>query len=303
MQKILCVQTNSATGLLLLTPLLRCIKNQLGAEVHLLTDIAFKHLIENNKNADHIYYVDGNLTGVEAAIRLHEFDTILDFQNDAISKKIADYLKANHLVYETSFFKKLLASFKKEKNSLQKIFSLGEKLGVTNDGKGVDFFIKEKEKIAPEDLPTSHIAGYISLFLLPELSAEWYMQVCAQINHPIILLGTITDKQKAEKIAQADDVKIYNAAGKFSFNEMAHIMASSKIVMAEANEYLLIAIAQQVRILALWKKEHTNFEIADCYNRNYLSAQLRAPFVEDEKTLKNKKLERVVEAIKQLQFS
>ncbi len=303
MQKILCIQTNSATGLLLVTPILRCIKKQLGAEVHLLTDVAFRHLISENPNVDHFYFLDKSPMAAEAAIRLHEFDSILDFQNDAVSRKIAAALTANHLVYEEGFFKKLFNSFSNANDALKKIFLLGEKAGVRNDGLGVDFFIKEEDKITPADLPTSHIAGYISLFLIPEFPVAWYLQVCAQINHPIILLGTESDKEKGEMICRTDDVKIYNAAGKFNFNEMAHIMATSKIVMAEANEYLLIAIAQQVKTLALRKSDHLKFDIAACYNRNFLAAQNRMPFVEDTKTLKNNKIERVVAEIKQLQFS
>jgi ADP-heptose:LPS heptosyltransferase len=303
MQKILCIQTQSATGLLLMTPVLRCLKNQLGAEVHLLTDVAFRHLVEHNNNIDHFYFLDNSPMAVEAAIRLHEFETILDFQNDPISNKIANFLKANHLVYEIGFFKKLMASFRNEKDGLKNIFSLGQKLGISNDGRGVDFFINAEDKISANDLPTSHIAGYISLFLLPELSVEWYMQVCAQINHPIILLGNSKDKQKGEIICNSDDVKIYNAAGKFNFYEMVHIMGASKVVMAEANEYLLIAIAQQVKTVALWKASHEKFDISACYNRNFLAGQTRALFVEDVKTLKNKKIERVVAAIKQLQFT
>lgn len=302
MQKILCIQTNSATGLLLVTPLLRCLKNQLGVEIHFLTDVAFRHLIENNKNVDAFYYLDNNPVAAEAAIRLHKFTCILDFQNDSISNKIAGYLKAEHLYFETNFFKRLVSSFKREKDSVQKIFSLAQKLGITNDGRGVDFIIKEDEKISVNDLPTSHLAGYICLYLLPELSAEWYMQVCAQINHPVILLGSPDDKQKGETIAQTDDVKIYNAVGKFNFNEMAHIMASAKIVMAEGNEYLLIAIAKQVKTVALWKTANKKFEIADCYNRNFLAAQQRKPYAEDAKTLKDNKLGRVVANVKQLQF-
>lgn len=301
-KKILCIQTGSATGLMLLTPLFRCIKQQLDAEVHLLTDDAFRHIIDNNSNIDQLYYLHGNPVAAEAALHLHKFETILDFQNDGVSQKIAASLQANHLVYETGFFEKLFSLFKNEKNSLKKIFTLAQKIGVSNDGKGVEFFINAQDKITPSDLPTSHIAGYITLFLLPELSADWYMQVCAQINHPIILLGTADDKNKGESIAATDDIKIYNAAGKFNFNEMAHIMASSKMVMAEANEYLLIAIALQVKTVALWKKEFEKFDIADCYNRNYLAAQQRAPFIIDEKTLKNKRLDKVVAAIKQLLF-
>lgn len=303
MQKILCIQTQSATSLMLLTSLLRCLRHQSGAEVHVLTDVAFKHLVENDKNIDQLYFLDNNPVAAEAAIRLHKFETILDFQNDAISNKIANFLNANHLVYETNFFKKLIASVKNEKDGLKRIFYLGNKLGISNDGRGVDFFIGEEDKIAANDLPTSHIAGYISLFLIPELPGEWYMQVCAQINHPIILLGTADDKEKGKAIAKGDDVKIYNAAGKFNFNEMALIMSSSRVVMAEANEYLLIAIAKQVRTIALWKTTHLKFEIADCYSRQYLASQHKEPFVEDSKTLKDRKIERVVAAIKKLQFT
>lgn len=303
MKKYLCILTSSALKVMLLTPVLRGIKTQLpNALLHFITDDGFKHLVKNNSYIDQLFLLNNNSATLQAELSMHQYEAVFDFDNEAFTHQMAASTGAPIFFEKTSLLQKLKEIFQPKKNIPDKYFSIAASTGIVNDGKGLDFFMAEKEKIGADDLPTSHLAGYIALMLLPSLSIDWYKQVCAQINHPIILLGDETDKQKGAAIAEADDVKIYSAAGKFSFNEMAYIMASSKLLVAEANEYLLIAIAKQVKTVALWPAKAPKFDLSNCYHRLFLAKQTQRVFIEDSCTLKNHNIHQVIAAIKKLQF-
>ena len=105
---------------------------------------------------------------------------------------------------------------------------------MVNDGLGLDYFIPPKDNIKKEDIPTSHMHGYLALVIGASLATKKLplhklQQICAAINHPIILLGGKEDYEDGKKIAEVDDIKIYNACGKFNLNESADLIKNSKL--------------------------------------------------------------------------
>ena len=59
--KILVVRFSSIGDIVLTSPVVRILKNQLNAEVHFITKNVYKCLIENNSNIDKIYSIDTDI--------------------------------------------------------------------------------------------------------------------------------------------------------------------------------------------------------------------------------------------------
>src|SRR5690606_31315939 len=78
------------------------------------------------------------------------------------------------------------------------------------------------------------------------------MDIVAQIQYPVILLGGKEDIINGELIAAVDEVKIYNACGKFSLNESAAIVKNAKLVIAHDTGLMHIAAAFKKTILSVW---------------------------------------------------
>ena len=79
-----------------------------------------------------------------------------------------------------------------------------------------------------------------------------WKEFCKQIKHPVILLGGPEDKKAAEAIAAVDDIKVYNACGKFSLNESADLVRKAKLVITHDTGLMHIAAAYKKPIISIW---------------------------------------------------
>jgi ADP-heptose:LPS heptosyltransferase len=77
-------------------------------------------------------------------------------------------------------------------------------------------------------------------------------ELCAAIDHPVILLGGKEDRENGQLIAAADEIKIYNACGKFNLNESADLVKNAKVVITHDTGLMHIAAAFQKPILSVW---------------------------------------------------
>jgi heptosyltransferase-2 len=132
-----------------------------------------------------------------------------------------------------------------------------EKLGVVNDGLGLDYFIPENERVKKDDIPFSHSHGYVAIAIgaahnTKKLPVEKLQELVEKIKYPIILLGGKEDFLNGEKVAESDTVKIYNACGKFSLNESADIVSNAKLVISHDTGLMHIAAAFKKNILSVW---------------------------------------------------
>lgn len=120
-----------------------------------------------------------------------------------------------------------------------------------DDGLGLDYKLPESESIRADDLPASHHAGFYTVVVDGELAESVNLaDAIAAVAHPVILLSDADAIPLAAKIDSGDD-KIYNAAGKFSLNEMADIIRQSKLVVTGHNDFLYFALATNRRIVYL----------------------------------------------------
>jgi ADP-heptose:LPS heptosyltransferase len=111
--------------------------------------------------------------------------------------------------------------------------------------------------VKESDLPTSHMHGYIAVVIgaalaTKKLPLHKLKELCAAIDHPIILLGGKEDYENGKAIAQVDEIKIYNACGKFNLNESADLVKKSKLVITHDTGLMHIAAALQKPIISVW---------------------------------------------------
>jgi ADP-heptose:LPS heptosyltransferase len=130
-------------------------------------------------------------------------------------------------------------------------------LGIRNDGQGLDYFIPEKDHIKQEDIPVSHWMGYVGLVIgaqhaTKKLPVDKLKALCQAIQYPVILLGGKEDAATAEEIRAIDDVKIYNACGKFSLNESADLVKRARLIISHDTGLMHIAAAFKKEIISVW---------------------------------------------------
>jgi heptosyltransferase-2 len=144
-----------------------------------------------------------------------------------------------------------------KKHIVDRYFDCIAPLGVKDDGMGLDYFIPDRDKVKEDDIPTSHKFGYIGIVIgaalnTKKLPLHKLKELCAGINHPIILLGGKEDYLDGKEIAEQDDIKIYNACGKFNLNESADIVRNAKVIITHDTGLMHVATAFQKPVISVW---------------------------------------------------
>src|SRR6202012_3043144 len=120
--------------------------------------------------------------------------------------------------------------------------------GIKNEGAGFDYFIPAQDELKPEDIPTSHQAGYVGLVIGAALATKRLPlhkleDICRGTNHPIILLGGKEDTEIGRTLAAIDPIRIYNACGIFNLNESAALARQAKLIVTHDTGLMHIAAA------------------------------------------------------------
>ncbi len=261
--KVLVVRFSSIGDIVLTTPVVRCLKEQLeNAEVHYCTKASFHGMLSPNKYIDKIFSFKNGLWEVLPALKRERYDYVIDLHKNIRSGKVKRFLKAESYSFPKLNFKKwMYVNFKfdvmPKVSIVQRYFEAVSPLGVKNDGKGLDHFIDKADEVGPKDIPLSHVAGYIGCVIggsyeTKKLPVEQWIKLCKEINFPLILLGGKEDKEEGDLIAATDPIKVYNACGKFSLNESASLVKFSKGVITNDTGLMHIAAAFNKNVISLW---------------------------------------------------
>lgn len=261
--KILIIRLSSIGDIVLTTPIVRCLKQQLkNVEIHYLTKPAFASILSSNPYITKVHSLKESIIATTKELRQEKFDLVIDLHKNVRSFQIRSNLGVKGFSFSKLNFKKwLLVNFKV--NRLPKIhivdryFKAVSKLGVANDGKGLDYFIPTNEEVNLNSLPTTHQINYIAFVIgathaTKRLPVEKIISICKQIKHPIVLLGGKDDESNGEQIQQAIGNSVYNACGKYSLHQSASLVKQAYKVITHDTGLMHIAAAFNKDIISVW---------------------------------------------------
>lgn len=262
-KKILIIRFSSIGDIVLTTPVVRCLKQQLpDAEVHYLTKRSFKGIVEHNPFITKVHSIEKNVNEVIAELKSHNFDFVIDLHNNIRSLQVKTALGKPSSTFKKLNFKKwLLVNFKINKMPNQHVvdryMQTLDKLGVKNDLQGLDYFIPEKDEVNVALFPKTHQAEYIGFVIgakhaTKQLPVEKIIGICKQLNQPIVLLGGKEDIDNANIIEKAVGANIYNACGKFNLNQSASIIKQATKIITHDTGLMHIAAAFKKEIISVW---------------------------------------------------
>ncbi|MEI7595733.1 MAG: glycosyltransferase family 9 protein [Bacteroidota bacterium] len=260
--KILIIRFSSIGDIVLTTPVVRCIKQQIpNAEIHYLTKEAYYPVIYANTYIDQIHLLT-SIDDTVAELKKIKFDLIIDLHKSLRSRIVKRKLNAPTVSFDKLNLKKwILVNFKK--NTLPNIhivdryLNAAKSLNIVNDLEGLDYFLPEKDEEFSELLPVTHEDNFVAFVIggahkTKCLTDEKIRAICNKINYPIILLGGEENFELAESIARSDSDKIINYCGKTNLNQSAAIIKEAKVVITHDTGLMHIAAAFKKKIVSIW---------------------------------------------------
>ena len=264
MVKFLVVRFSSIGDIVLTTPVLRHLKQQVeDSEVHYLTKSVYASLLEANPYIDQVHSFDGDLKACIALLRNEGIDYVIDLHHNVRSARIKYGMKRIAFsVHKLNWLKWLYVSFKIDRlpgrhmvdRNLDTIRAFIEEV---DDG-GLDYFIPEKSEVDIHSLPEAFRSGYVGLSIgaqheTKKLPVESLVKLCEKLEFPVVILGGPEDRERGELIVSSLPGKeILNGCGSYSIHQSASLVRQSRVLITHDTGLMHMGAAFQKKIISVW---------------------------------------------------
>ena len=263
MKKYLIIRFSSIGDIVLTSPIIRCLKQQSkDVELHYLTKESHLSIIKDNPYIDKIHTIKKSVMPIIPELKEEKFDFIVDLHNSIRSTStVLQLVRPFNSLKKLNIRKELYVATKinlmPHQHIVDRYFKVVESIGITNDGKGLDYFISPDEEIKMENLPETHRNGYIAFVIggkhaTKRLPDNKVISLCTKINKPIILLGGSENRESGELIKSMVGDNIFNSCGLYSLNQSASIVKQAKQVIANDTGLMHISAAFNKPVISIW---------------------------------------------------
>jgi ADP-heptose:LPS heptosyltransferase len=263
MPKILILRFSSIGDIVLTSPIIRCLKEQVeNVEIHYLTKKGFSALLSSNPHITKVFGIQKKVNEVLPELKKEQYDYVVDLHNNIRTKQVIWALNKPHKSFPKLNFKKWML-VKLKVNSMPPIhivdryFKAVSYFKIENDLKGLDFYIPEKDEIDVSQFPIKLNQGYIALVIgaqhyTKRMPNQKLIELCKQISLPIILVGGKDDITNGSIIEKGVGKNVYNTCGKYNLFESASIIKQAQLVISHDTGMMHIASAFNKKIISVW---------------------------------------------------
>lgn len=275
MPKFLVIRFSSIGDIVLTSPVVRCLKQQVkNAEIHFLTKNSFSPVIENNPWIDKKFLFDGEYHSLLSQLKKEKYDAVIDLHNNLRSFIIKRYLCAKSFSFHKENFRKWKMVNWKEQvvlpHVVERYLQTVSSFGVIIDGRGLDYFLpgelSETDPFSKKILPQHFQSDYLSVVVGAKHATKQPPAglLSALIkNKKVVLLGGKEDFDRAQQVIQNENH--INFCGKLSLHESAWLIKHSKKVITPDTGLMHIAAAFGKEIISLWGSTVPGFGMTPYY--------------------------------------
>lgn len=264
-EKILCIRLSAIGDIVLTTPVLRCLKQQLPhAEVHFLVKPAFAAAIQHNPYIDRLHYFTSIAESLPS-LKAENYTQIIDLQHNAKTIRLRWALgKPAKAFYKRNIEKWIFTNFKTNllppnEHIVDRYLNTVAHLGVSNDYKGLDYFIAPDEEVNIAEyftgiLPYRYIAIAVgAAHPTKQIPLEKLIAICQKLTLPAVLLGGKNDRDTGHALVDALPTHaLFNACGNLSLGGSASVIRQAAAVLTPDTGLMHIAAAFGKPIVSVW---------------------------------------------------
>jgi len=263
LKKILIIRFSSIGDIVLTTPVVRCLKQQIdNAEIHYITKKQYAPILETNPYIDKIHVITNKVSEVLPQLSRENFDLIIDLHKNFRSCGIRINLRKKSYSFKKLNLKKWLVvrtgiDLLPDVHIVDRYFEAVRNIGATNDHQGLDYFIPQDDQLNIIDLPAPFNTGFVAFVIGGKhntkiLPVEKTISIINKIDKPLILLGGEEDKDRGERIVQSCTGEVLNLCGQYNINQSASIIQMADIVITHDTGLMHIAAAFKKKIVSVW---------------------------------------------------
>lgn len=263
-KKILIIRFSSIGDIVLTTPIVRCIKQQMeNVELHFVTKKAFHSILSNNPYIDKVHTFDKEVTEIFEELKKENYDLIIDLHHNLRSLRLKRNLGKESRSFNKLNFQKFMAvNFKRigmlpNVHIVDRYFETVIDLGVNNDNKGLDHFISKDDQFdIQKKFPQLSSSNFIALvvggsYYTKKIPISKLVEICRSTEKQFIVLGSKEDGAVAKELA-AQCPNVINACGELSLNQSAYVIKESECVVTSDTGLMHIASAYNKKVFSLW---------------------------------------------------
>ncbi|HZV43725.1 MAG TPA: glycosyltransferase family 9 protein [Saprospiraceae bacterium] len=262
-KKILVIRFSSIGDIVLTTPVLRGLKLQIGAEVHVLTKKAFAPIVEINPHVTKVYTLTEDINDVIGDLKKENYDEVIDLHHNLRSQRIKLALgKPATAFRKLNIEKWLMVQFKINRlppiHIVDRYLETVSHLGVKPDGLGLDFFLRKEDNVNIEGKFGFKPFGYATMVIGAAhqtkcMTAEQIQQLCNALDMPVILLGGKEEIEKANRILSGiNNDKVKSAVGELTILQSASVIEQSGPIITHDTGMMHIAAALKKPQVVVW---------------------------------------------------
>ncbi len=258
MSKVLIIRFSSIGDIVLTSPVVRCIKEQVrDAEIHYLTKDRFRTIVEHNPNITRVISFKEHINEVIPDLQSEGYDHVIDLHNNlrsALVKRKLDGKKSSFR--KLNLEKWMVVNLKWNRlpsvHIVDRYLEAVSSLGVTNDDKGLEYYasndkvpevVKKQQKFICLAIGANHDTKRMPTQLLAELINK--------IGKPFIIIGGSGEENDGATIAKAAG-QAENLCGKLTLDESAACLKSSALVITHDTGMMHIAAAYKKQVISIW---------------------------------------------------
>ncbi len=279
MKKILIIRFSSIGDIVLTTPVIRCIRQQTGAELHFLTKESFRSVVEYNPHIAQVHTIRQKASEALPALRAEKFDFVVDLHRNLRSLQVKLALGVPSNSYDKLNWEKwLLVNLRINRlpalHIVDRYMAAAAPLGVVNDGLGLDFYIHREEESHALRFLQQSLPGFPTPFIAfatgaahatKRLPEDRIVELCRLVEHPVILLGGPDEQAQGERVVAAAGAHVVNACGKLKLNQSAAVVKHAAKVISHDTGLMHIAAALGKDIVSVWGNTIPEFGMTPCY--------------------------------------
>lgn len=282
MPKFLILRFSSIGDIVLTSPVVRCIKQQVNnAEVHFFTKKAFEPVIAHNPCIDKYFLLDQSISPILNQLKEERYDAIIDLHHNLRTARIKLALRTRAYSFDKLNFQKfLLTHFQINKlpavHIVQRYMDTVTTLGVTNDHAGLDYYIATSDAVDVSKAFGLNKGAYLVYAIggqhaTKRLPTDMITAVVNRCKYPVVLIGNKEDGQQAHIILQnvKGNAHVIDACGRFSLNQSVSIVKQCKAAIVHDTAMMHVAAAYGKPVISVWGNTTPLFGMSPYYgNKN-----------------------------------